>query len=75
MWFTFSIFYSTRLMTLHDFWLLCRWEPTLLAGRVLRAWYLTRAGLRQVNRVFRKIGLFIAPSKHLRDRFEEIREA
>jgi len=47
------------------------WEPTVLARRVLRAWYLTRGRPCQVNRVFRDVGLFIAPSEHVRDRFVE----
>ena len=47
------------------------WEPTLLARRMLRASYLTLARPLQVGRVFRDIGLFIAPSEHVRDRFVE----
>jgi glycosyltransferase involved in cell wall biosynthesis len=45
------------------------WEPTLLARKVLRAWYLTQGRPREVNRVFRDIGLCIAPSEHVRERF------
>lgn len=47
------------------------WEPTLLVRKVLRAWYLTRGRPRQVTRVFRDVNLFIAPSRHVRDRFVE----
>ena len=47
------------------------WEPTLLARKMLRASYLTQMRPRQVNRVFRDVRLFIAPSQHVRDRFVE----
>jgi glycosyltransferase involved in cell wall biosynthesis len=55
----------------HSWRRLWGWDPTLLAGKTLRAWHVARARPRQVNRVFRDIGLFIAPSKHLRDCFAE----
>jgi len=47
------------------------WEPRVLAGKAGRAWYLTRGRPRLVARVFCDVGLFIAPSRQLRDRFVE----
>jgi len=47
------------------------WEPTVLARKAWRAWYLTQGRPRQVIRVFRDVALFIAPSEHVRDRFVE----
>jgi len=47
------------------------WEPTLFAQTMLRARYLTRGRPRDVHGVFSDIGLFIAPTQHVRDRFVE----
>lgn len=45
------------------------WEPTVLAQKAARALYLRRGRPRFVAKVFEDVGLFVAPSHHVRDRF------
>jgi glycosyltransferase involved in cell wall biosynthesis len=60
---------EARLQRKYSWRRLWGWEPTVLTGKAARAWYLTRGRPRQVATVFRDVGLFIAPSRQVRDRF------